>query len=682
MQTISKSPHPVRVLRLMLLVVVSIAGLAGAAAWFADAQSIPADAQTTCTVTAPVFATWFETGSVTLNGVAKPADSVNFPNQPNCSFYQWSEQMFLWLTSPTPPSYGGGGGRIFSSPAFYDVSPPDASGNRTFIPHTPGVIRNLNLRAAQLGPNRLPVIKDKLGRLFEVEQPRMAADGRQFILNKSNKAIEVENVRMGADRKPVFLDKANKVIPSPKPQIRALMNRSLIAQKFVINKVPIFLDPNGNIIDTEEGQAGGGEALLAQNGSLIYYTTSVNDVYAYFLTGTKNGGITPAPTKFPTTQAELNKIIAFAATKGKTFPDPEALAIEVKSSWIETTGLANLSSYITMQGTIPTYDQSDPNHWVPNGQKTVQLALLGMHVVGSTKGHPEMVWATFEHFGNTPNAAYSYNATTGPNPKNVAQDTTGAWLFSASGAPAPFNIPHLKASGADLTSISPFTISPSNTLRENAWGDPAGAGSASKNTEVIAINNSVLGKLINGDVRKNYMFTGATWTIGGASPTAGNQVGTNHMTNTTMETYQQGGNCFSCHATNTTSVSHVFDPLKPLFAAGPPPVNLYTTTIQPIFNAKCTACHAGASAPQGMDLTTGNSFGMIVNVNSHELPSMKRIKPNDVANSYLVHKVEGTQGAVGGSGSKMPLGCSGASCLTATQINDIKAWINAGAPPP
>src|SRR5207244_1525620 len=139
---------------------------------------------------------------------------------------------------------------------------------------------------------------------------------------------------------------------------------------------------------------------------------------------------------------------------------------------------------------------------------------------------------------------YTYNATAGPNPKTVPQDTTGTWLFSANGAPAPFNIAHLMASGSDLTSISPFTISPSNTLRENAWGDPAGAGSAGKNTEIIAINNSVLGMLISGDVRKNYMFTGATWTIGGSAPPA-NQVGTNHMTNTTMETYQQGGNCFS-----------------------------------------------------------------------------------------------------------------------------------------
>src|SRR5437016_695218 len=35
----------------------------------ASAQSLPADAKATCTVTAAVFASWFETGTVSLNGV-------------------------------------------------------------------------------------------------------------------------------------------------------------------------------------------------------------------------------------------------------------------------------------------------------------------------------------------------------------------------------------------------------------------------------------------------------------------------------------------------------------------------------------------------------------------------------------------------------------------------------------
>jgi hypothetical protein len=85
--------------------------------------------------------------------------------------------------------------------------------------------------------------------------------------------------------------------------------------------------------------------------------------------------------------------------------------------------------------------------------------------------------------------------------------------------------------------------------------------------------------LAAGDIRGNYVMTGATWTIGGAAPNAfigGNQVGTSSLANTTMETYEQGvhsnpthqaggSNCFSCHTSNTTNVSHVFAALKPLF---------------------------------------------------------------------------------------------------------------------
>ena len=48
----------------------------------------------------------------------------------------------------------------------------------------------------------------------------------------------------------------------------------------------------------------------------------------------------------------------------------------------------------------------------------------------------------------------------------------------------------------------------------------------------------------------------------------------------------------------------------------------FSTDIQPIFTAKCTGCHAGASAPKGLDLTAGKAYNDIVpgfvNLNSPE----------------------------------------------------------------
>lgn len=540
---------------------------------------VPTDAVDACPLPAATFAGWFQSGAVSLNGVVNPADSL-VGLAPNCGFYAWSEQMFMWLTSPAPSAYGGGA-HIFDSPAFFDVSPPDASGNRTFLAHTPGMIHAFPLRAAQRGPHGLPVVVDRSGRLLEFNPPDLKL--KPLVRAPSGNVVEIAHARL-ENGQPILLDVEGKVIqaqhtPTATPLAKAIspseqkkMKNVSMVQKFLIDGIPIFIDPSLAVIDVEQGQADGAGVLQAQtaaNGSLVYYATMVNDVYAYFLTGAKDGAITTTtPNQFPTTSADLNSTIAFAVAHGKPnppFPDPNALAIEVKSSWVLAAGLPNPSSYITMTATIPTYNQGNPNLWTPTGQQTVQLALVGIHVVGSTAGHPEMVWATFEHVGNTPLATYSYNATSGM--QTVSQNTAGTWLFAANGAAGPFNIEHMSFTGPpsnDIQSNAGFTISPSDTLRSEPWG--LDGTNATSNTQVISMNEHVRGMMAGGDVRGNYVMTGATWTIPGTFV----QVGTNKMSNTTMETYHQGLNCFDCHQGNMTNfdpngLSHIFGGTQPLF---------------------------------------------------------------------------------------------------------------------
>jgi len=100
--------------------------------------------------------------------------------------------------------------------------------------------------------------------------------------------------------------------------------------------------------------------------------------------------------------------------------------------------------------------------------------------------------------------------------------------------------------------------------------------------------------------------------------------------------------------------------------------------VQPIFTANCavSGCHAGTSPALGQNLSAGQAYAAIVNVPSQEAPDLMRVRPFLPDSSYLVHKIEGTQGSVGGGGSRMPL--SG-SPLTAEQIATIRAWITAGA---
>ena len=548
------------------------------------ASQVPPDAQDLCPLSLSTFQGWFHSGSVTANGVVDPADSLTFLN-PDCDFYSWSERMFLWLTSPAPASYGGGGGLILNSPAFYDVSPPDAGGNRTLIAHSTGLISRFPLRAAQVGAHGLPVIMDTAGRLIEVD--RTPPKGPPVVRDLEGNTIEIAHARLERG-KLILLDKAGKPInfrpAEPPKQLRAekRARNSIIAQRFLIDGITFFLDPTLSVITVEQGQAGDSGVLESQTGSLVYYATMVNDVYAYFLTGQKPGTISASV--FPTTSTELNSIIAFATSHGKPsppFPDPNALAIEVKSSWVLASAVSNPNDYITMTATVPTYDTvTDPDHRrAENGQQTVKLALVGIHVVGSTNTHTEMVWATFEHFNNTPLAGYTYTNSSGASTM-VNQPTSGTWLFSASPPSTTPNQQHMFFIGPPTNAIQSstgFTISPSDTVRTMPWGtDP---NDAAHNTEVISMNEHVLGMLAGGDIRANYFMTGATWIAGGGPPSTGFQVGNARMSNTTMETYQQGSNCFDCHSDPTMlgappppptpsvdqGLSHIYEQIRPLF---------------------------------------------------------------------------------------------------------------------
>jgi len=552
--------------------------------------TLPTDATSDCnnTITSTIFNTWFASGSVSLNGVVNPANSVTFSANSLCSFYAWSEQMFLWLTSPAPKTYGGGGGLVVNSPAFYDVSPEDSMGNRTFISHTPGLLNAFNVRAAQNGIHNLPVILEKKTfRILEVLKPVFSKNGKQIILNGAGEALEIGKAKLDENKRPVFFDVKGNIINGARALIQSnfdektrLINakamrladfdKTDLVQKFIINGRPIFLDLNGNVIEVEQGQSEDGDVLMSQNGSLVYYAIMVNDVYAYFRT--MQGTSVPSGTQFPTDQTDLNNIISFAAGHGKTFVDPNALAIEVKSSWVEAAGLPDSAKFITMMATVPTYDKTNPNDWKPNGQKTVLLALVGMHVVGSVNGrtgnlaspigHPEMLWATFEHLSNTPDTSFTYTKSPSGTGSQV-MSTAGNWVFCAANAGEPFNVPHMSVSGTHIVSKPGFTISPSNTLRVMPFGMPS--NTASSNAEIVTINNSVRSFLITGDLRQNYMQTGTTWTIGGAAPSGGNVVGTNKLANSTMETYQLKSNCLDCHVTNKTDVSFIFGNVKPLF---------------------------------------------------------------------------------------------------------------------
>jgi len=103
------------------------------------------------------------------------------------------------------------------------------------------------------------------------------------------------------------------------------------------------------------------------------------------------------------------------------------------------------------------------------GKQQTKLAMTGMHVVGSTAGHPEMIWATFEHLANAPNDAYSYR-NAGGGVTSITRDTAGTWLFAPANSTGPFNQPRnaLDSSGniiaVSANGVGPDTVAPNEGL--------------------------------------------------------------------------------------------------------------------------------------------------------------------------------------------------------------------------
>lgn len=557
-------------------------------------EYLPQDVKQSCVVTETDFNSWFKSGKATENGLVEPANSVTFPHNNNCDFYKWSEQMFLWITSPSSGAYGSKG-TVMESPVFYTVSAEDSLHNRTFTPHKPNTILNAMSNITQTGPHRLPIIIDKQGRAFEVESQKK----NEAVKDATNKSVVVGGVIANANGLHSFIDTKGKTISNPKPIIDIKANAENIVQEFKTrdNKT-VFLDSNGREVDTEQGQAGSSGALVAVNKSLVYYITMVNDVYAYFLTGVKDNGALNG-NQFPTTASARDSILAYAKNKGFAAPpDPNALAIELKTSWVEVKDLPNPESYVTIKAKIPVYDKSNPKLWkMTNKTTTTTLALVGMHVVGSAAGHPEMIWATFEHQKNTPNEAYSYRDVNGKI-KNVKADTGKDWLFNVNANDTTKNTQKMTVQNDSIVITDP-TIDKPNIKRVMAWGvasdavpNPEDKTPADSNSEVIAINNSIRKMLVGNDIRKNYLLIGATWTSGGAAPSGnsypyggnkGDAIGTGRLANSTMETFFQSPHsnsvpskkdyksvtsCFYCHSGGNSvqpdTLSHLFSYIIPL----------------------------------------------------------------------------------------------------------------------
>jgi uncharacterized membrane protein len=126
----------------------------------------------------------------------------------------------------------------------------------------------------------------------------------------------------------------------------------------------------------------------------------------------------------------------------------------------------------------------------------------------------------------------------------------------------------------------------------------------------------------------------------------------------------------ACSAGSGEGLDQNGQPVQP----GVPTASQFQEIQDTIFTPICTQCHIGSGAPQGLRLDAANSYALLVNTASSEVPALMRVNPGNPNQSYLLQKIEGTA-AVGG---RMPLN---RTPLTDEQIALIRRWISEGANP-
>jgi hypothetical protein len=105
------------------------------------------------------------------------------------------------------------------------------------------------------------------------------------------------------------------------------------------------------------------------------------------------------------------------------------------------------------------------------------------------------------------------------------------------------------------------------------------------------------------------------------------------------------------------------------------PTATFTRVQAEILTPTCATlgCHDTLAQQEQMVLTPSRAYAALLNVQSVQMPSLKRVTPMDPANSYVYRKVTGS----GITGERMP---QGGAPLNETQLALLRNWILRGAP--
>jgi hypothetical protein len=375
------------------------------------------------------------------------------------------------------------------------------------------------------------------------------------------------------------------------------------AHKGVLALAPRVALDRDPMVGAEINQAGSKGILVDQStGRAVYYSVHFNEVFSKFIRDHKlddalNLKNAPPDLEFPRGAAEIK-------TSWRILPDNDP-----GDGFI--TAKATISKLASVGGEVVI----DSNATEAN--KTV--ALLGIHVVFVLDGHPEFIWATFEHDNNAP----ELNRTRVTTPPGAAADETvvdnaKSWtLYHQGTAAKDCNIGNKGSKQKVTLNAAQQTLSPvTQVFRRFHFGnDDEPCVIETLNQSVHNQLTAALQTLPPGDNKtrmgalRNYSLRGAMWLNNPAyfredvdvalldelNPSSKILGGDPQLSNAAIETFTQPWNaatgnpasrnskfCFDCH--RTMPDSRTVGSLQ--ITLGPKRLNVSQTLVQRYFQAQ------------------------------------------------------------------------------------------------
>jgi len=285
-------------------------------------------------------------------------------------------------------------------------------------------------------------------------------------------------------------------------------------------------------------QAGTDGILIDHGGRAVYYSQYLNPTYVDFI---NDNNLTN-----PSSVQNLDPTTEFPITDNKG-------AMELKVSWKIVEEGEDTSDMFTMQTQVATMvNQNGTIVADPNQPLDVTVALVGFHIGGIVNGHPEMIWATFEHKDNAPNVPKGIGLEAPVSDQDFTFYTANTVYADCNQNPANSNRLVLDETTQTFTPIT-------QVCRQYEFGNAPSDPSAEANeTAISQLNQSVHREL--DDLWKNYYEVGAIWFKNGEDLEPGLNLGNDDLligslklSNSTIETFTQTqsvmNNCFRCHNT-------------------------------------------------------------------------------------------------------------------------------------